>query len=116
MLRISAEGIVRNIFIVNDNVYYEDDRGIIVNHPANRYMVGTDSYEATNLFLFDEEYLNLNDEDNINEFKDYCINQYRNDIYSFIFKGVSITMWYLDDPVAEDEEVLMMKIKDYCIK
>ena len=31
MLRISAEGIVRNIFIVNDNVYYEDDRGIIVN-------------------------------------------------------------------------------------
>lgn len=116
MLRISAEGIVRNIFIVNDNVYYEDDRGIIVNHPANRYMVGTDSYEATNLFLFDEEYLNLNDEDNINEFKDYCIRQYRNDIYSFIFKGVSITMWYLDDPVAEDEEVLMMKIKDYCIK
>lgn len=116
MLRISAEGIVRNIFIVDDNVYFEDGRGIIVNHPANRYRKYSDSYEATNLFLFDEEYLNLNDEENIKEFKDYCINQYKNDIYSFIFKGVSITMWYVDDPVADDEEVLMLKIKESCIK
>lgn len=116
MLRISAEGIVRNIFIVDDKAYFEDGRGIIVNHPANRYRVGSDSYVSTQAFLFDEEYLNLNNEDAIKEFIDYCINQYKNDIYSFIFKGVSITMYYYDDPVAADEDVLMMKIKEYCIK
>lgn len=116
MLRISAEGIVKNIFIVDDKAYFEDGRGIIVNHPANRYYENSDSGTATNSFLFDEEYLNLNDENNIKEFIDYCINQYKNDIYSFIFKGVSITMYYYDDPVAEDEDVLMMKIKEYCIK
>ena len=116
MLRINAEGIVRNIFIVDDNVYFEDNKGLIVKHPANRYMEGTDSYEAAETFLYGEEYLNLNDKDNIKEFIDYCINQYKNDIYSFIFKGVSITMYYHDDPAAEDEDVLMMKIKEYCIK
>lgn len=116
MLRINAEGIVKNIFIVNDTVYFEDNTGMVVNHPANRYYENSDSGNATNSFLFNEEYLNLNDDENIKEFKDYCINQYRNDIYSFIFKGVSITMWYLDDPVAEDEDDLMRQIKEYCIK
>lgn len=116
MLRISGESKLINIFIVNDAVYFEDSRGIIVNHPANRYGVGTDSYEMSQDFLFNEEYLNLNDADNIDELRDYCINQYRNDIYSFIFKGISITMYYYDDPVAEDEEVLMQKLKEYCIK
>ena len=116
MLRINAEGIVKNIFIVDDAIYFEDNRGLIVKHPCNRYHIGTDSYEATQSFLFNEEYLNLNDEDNIDEFKRYCINQYRNDIYSFIFKDVSITMDYVEDPVVEDEEVLMSILPEYCIK
>ena len=116
MLRINVEGIVRNVFIADGHVYFEDARGLIVNHPANRYDVGTDSYESSEMFLFNEEYLNLNNEDELEAFMDYCINQYKNDIYSFLFKGLSITLDYMDDPVAEDEDVLMIKLKEYCIK
>lgn len=116
MLRINAEGIIKNIFIVDNHIYFEDDKGIIVDHPVNRYSEGTDSYEDAETFLYDEAYLNLNDAESIAAFKDYCISQYHNDIYSFIFNGVNITMYYHDDPAAADEEILMMKIKEYCIK
>ena len=119
MLRISVEGIVKNIFIVNDDIYFEDNKGRIVKHPANRYDVGTDSYEASELFLFDEEYLNFNDKECVAGFKDYCISQHLKDIYIFDYKywrQLRVVMDFIEDPVAEDEDDLMRKIKDYCIK
>lgn len=119
MLRVSVESIVKNIFIVDDNIYFEDNRGLIVKHPANRYKEGTDSYEAAETFLFNDEYLNFNDEGCVTGFKDYCIDQHKKDIYIFNWKywrTLKVAMDYIDDPVAEDEDVLMMKLKEYCIK
>ena len=45
MLRVSIESKIKNIMIVDGNIYFEDDKGEMVSHPANRYGVGTDSYD-----------------------------------------------------------------------
>ena len=119
MLRVTVESIVKNIFIVRDNIYFQDEKGEIVSHPANRYDVGTDSYEATQDFLFNEKYLNFNDADCINGFKDYCINQHMKDIYIFDWKywrPLRVVMDYLDDPKYETEDELKSILKSLCIK
>ena len=99
MLRVNVESIVKNILIIEDSIYFEDKEGNYTSHPCNRYEEGTDSYEASQDFLFNEAYLNFNDKDEIEAFKKYCINQYRNDIYSFHYKSLVVVMDFIKDPV-----------------
>lgn len=116
MLRVNIESVIKNVFIVNDDIYFEDDKGVIVNHPANRYTEGTDSYEASELFLFNKEYLNFNDSNEVKSFMEYCITQYHNDIYIFNYKSLGVVLDYMDNPEAEDVEELMRMIKLKCVK
>lgn len=97
MLRVSVEGIVKNILITEDAIYFEDDMGKYKSHPCNRYAKGTDSYEASEMFLFNEAYLNFNVPANVEAFKDYCIRQYRNDIYVFTYDNVRVVMDFIED-------------------
>ena len=97
MLKINVETIVKNILIIDDRIYFEDAKGEYVPTPCNRYSEGTDSYEASEIFLYGEEYLNFNDTEEVERFKEYCINQYRNDIYSFKYRSLSVVMDFIPD-------------------
>ena len=119
MLRVSIESLIKNIMIVDDNIYFEDDKGEMVPHPANRYRVGTDSYDFTQEMLFTGEYLNFNDSNEVEAFKDYCIRQYRNDVYIFNYpdeKPVHVVMDFIDNPTYETEDELMVILKELCVK
>lgn len=116
MLRVNVESIVKNIFIAQDDIYFQDEKGEMVSHPANRYAVGTDSYEASEMFLFNEEYLNFNDAAEVEAFKDYCINQYRNDIEIFNYRSLGVVMDFIEDPEVTTEEDLKKFLKTVCVK
>lgn len=116
MLRVNVESKLKNIFIVGNAIYFEDDKGMITANPCNRYMEGTDSYEASEMFLFNEEYLNFNDAAEVESFMDYCIRQYHNDIYIFTYKSLGVVMDFIEDPEVATEDDLKTFLKTVCVK
>ena len=127
MLRVSIESKIKNIMIVDDKIYFQDNKGAMVPHPANRYAEGTDSYEITNDFIFTGEYLNFNDINEVEAFKDYCItycNEHEpmgrdDNLYLFNYPEVNplrVHVESFDDPTYETKDELMAILKNVCEK
>ena len=104
MLKVNVEGIVINILITDDGIYFEDGAGKYRSTPCNRYAIGTDSYEISEKYLWDDSYLNFGVDDEVESFKDYCIAQYKNDIYSFKYHELSVVMEYMEDAAINIRE------------
>lgn len=79
MLKVSLEQIIDNI-IIKDNMllfgtHDEDGQPIWSETPTNKYIDGTDTYEDANIFLFGKDYLNFNNAEALEEFKQFCIKE-----------------------------------------
>lgn len=96
MLKVSLEQIIDNI-IIKDNLllfgtHDEDGQQIWSETPQNKYIDGTDTYEDVDIFLFGHDYLNFNNAEALEEFKQFCINEIdhaTNDYCTTNYNGLS---------------------------
>lgn len=103
MLLVTIETIINNIIIIDDALYFGvEDNGKMTysKEPKNKYMDGTDTYEDAQRFLFGEDYLNFNSIDALDEFKNYCINEFdqqSNDYCMLSYAGLEVMLELVED-------------------
>ncbi len=105
MLMVKIEQIIDNIIIKDNAIYFgvEDGEHNIAysTDPKNKYMVGTDTYEDVQTFLFGECYLNFNSSEALEQFKNYCINEFdqqKNDYCICSYAGLHVILEHVKDP------------------
>lgn len=80
MLKVKLEGIIDNIIILDNQLLFamldEDGQTVYTEVPQNKYMPYSDTYEDVQAFLFDKAYLNFNSAGALEDFKQYCINEF----------------------------------------
>ena len=80
MLKEKLEGIIDNILIKDNMLLFgthdEDGQPIWSETPQNKYMEGTDTYEDVDALMFDKDYLNFNNAESLEAFKQFCIKEF----------------------------------------
>ena len=102
MLLVNVEGnLIENIVIIDREILFSDigadQEAIYSNVPVNEYEKNTDSYNKVELYLYEEDYLNFNNEEALESFKDECLKQHSKGNDSFKFNGLSIFLDEIED-------------------
>lgn len=102
MLLVNVEGtLIENMIILNDELLFSDvgadQEAIYSDIPVNEYEENTDYFYKVQSYLYDEDYLDFNNEQALESFKDKCLKQHSKGNDSFKFKGLSISLDEIED-------------------
>jgi hypothetical protein len=103
MLLVNVEGkLIENIVIIGKELLFSDldeetNEAIYSNVPVNEYEENTDYFYKVQSYLYDEDYLDFNNEQALESFKDECLKQHSKGNDSFKFKGLSISLDEIED-------------------
>ena len=95
MLLVSIEGVlIDNIVILEDKLLFSDsdenEDVVYSSVPVNEYVENTDYYNKVQVYLYDEDYLNFNEEEGLAAFKDECLNQFKEGNDSFTYNNLKV--------------------------
>ena len=102
MLLVSIEGVlIDNIVILEDKLLFSDsdenEDVVYSSVPVNEYVENTDYYNKVQVYLYDEDYLNFNDEEGLAAFKDECLNQFEKGNDSFTYNNLKVFLQEIPD-------------------
>lgn len=102
MLLVNVEGnVIGNMVILNDELLFSDigtdEAAIYSTVPVNEYVENTDSFNKVQVYLYDEDYLNFNDEEGLAAFKYECLNQFKAGNNSFTYKNLKVSIEEMED-------------------
>ena len=99
---------IDNIIIIDNELLFsdtdEEDELFYTAKPVNEYVENTDYYHLVQSYLYDECYLDFNNETALESFKDECLKQHSKGNDSFKFNGLSISLEEIEDiPITKKE-------------
>ena len=102
MLLVSIEKKrIDNIIIIDNELLFSDsdenDEVVYSKVPVNEYVENTDYYNKVQVYLYDEDYLNFNDEEGLAAFKDECLNQFEKGNDSFTYNNLKVFLQEIPD-------------------
>lgn len=104
MILINIEGnLIENMIIKDNELLFSDidseNNTIYTPEPTNEYVYDTDSYNRVQIFLYHPDYLGFYSTANINDFKNYCLENHIKNIDFFKYNGLSIYLEEIDRDV-----------------
>ena len=104
MLKIKVEGLLDNIIIFKNSLYFKcyydstEEEDVYSEAPFNKYSFDSDSFNTVQLYLYHEDYLGFYSIGNIFNFKMECLKQYSEGKELFKYNGLSVIIDVVEDP------------------